>query len=81
VKGFKQAYAANFRVETHKGVFKKAPVLFKNIGIGSMWLAMITAVAKNDTIFTLFIAAVKCFIAPASGKKSLWLVQQQWQRQ
>jgi hypothetical protein len=58
VKGFKQAYAANFRVETHQGVFKKAPVLIKNIGIGSMWLAMITAVAKNDAIFTLFIAVI-----------------------
>jgi hypothetical protein len=46
-----------------------------------MWLAMITAVAKNDAIFTLFIAAVKCLIAPAFGKKSLWLVQQQWQCQ
>jgi len=39
---------------------------------------MTTEVAHNDA---LFIAAVKCFVAPASGKKSLWLVQQQWQRQ
>ncbi len=46
-----------------------------------MWLAMITVVAHNDAIFTLFIAVVKCFIAQAPGKKSLWLVQQQWQRQ
>jgi hypothetical protein len=39
---------------------------------------MTTDVAHNDA---LFIDAVKCFIALASGKKSLWLVQQQWQRQ
>jgi hypothetical protein len=39
---------------------------------------MTTEEAHNDA---LFIAAVKGFIEPASGKKSLWLLQQQWQRQ
>jgi hypothetical protein len=55
-------------VETHQGVFKYALALIKNIGIGQMLLDMITAVAKNDAIFTLFIAVVKCFMAQAPGK-------------
>ncbi len=41
-----------------QGCFKKAHVLIKNTGIGLMWLAMITAVAKNYAIFTLFIAVI-----------------------